>query len=116
MEEDTVSVGCGIENHDECMTADLHIVIYYVGGEQYICTCPFKHEGWCIFTIPHSTLVACLSTDPSSRSSLGFQLKIAVKQLHPLPEPPIEVSPYTYNIGPYLIKNTGQQQMLFNPS
>jgi len=32
-EGDTISVGCRIENHTQCMTAGLYIVIHYVGGE-----------------------------------------------------------------------------------
>ncbi|KAK4823936.1 LOW QUALITY PROTEIN: hypothetical protein QYF61_008322 [Mycteria americana] len=30
--------------------------------------------------------------------------------------PPIGLTPFIFNTGPYIIKNTGQQQVLFNPS
>ncbi|XP_072705769.1 uncharacterized protein [Ciconia boyciana] len=30
--------------------------------------------------------------------------------------PPISLTPFIFNTGPYIIKNTGQQQVLFNPS
>jgi len=29
---------------------------------------------------------------------------------------PTSLNPYVFNIGPYVIKNTGQQQILFNPT
>jgi len=104
-----------LKNHTQCMTPDLHIIIHCVGREQHIHTCHFKHNCWYTFTIPHLTLVMCLWTDPNSRSSLGFQFKIDVEQLHPPSEPLTELSPDIYNTGPCLIKNTGQHQMLFNP-
>ncbi|XP_063177384.1 uncharacterized protein LOC134508994 isoform X1 [Chroicocephalus ridibundus] len=31
-------------------------------------------------------------------------------------QPSISLTPYTFNIGPYAIKHTGQQQILFNPT
>ncbi|KAK4806434.1 LOW QUALITY PROTEIN: hypothetical protein QYF61_013927 [Mycteria americana] len=33
-----------------------------------------------------------------------------------LTRPTIRLTPFTFNTGPYIIKNTGQQQVLFNPS
>ena len=29
---------------------------------------------------------------------------------------PTSLNPYIFNIGPYVIKSTGQQQILFNPT
>jgi len=98
------------------MTADLHLVIQYVEGKQYIHTCPFKHECWYTFTILYPTLIMCLWTDLNSVTSSGFQHKIDIKKSFSTTQPPMELSPYIYNTGPYIIKNIGQLQVFFNPS
>jgi len=80
-EGDTISVGCQTENHTEGMTADLHLLLHYAGGEELIHTCPFKNDCWYTFTIPQPTLTMCLWADPNSHFSLDFQFTTDVNRL-----------------------------------
>ncbi|XP_074667533.1 uncharacterized protein LOC141917846 [Strix aluco] len=51
-----------------------------------------------------------------SHSRLALQFKIEIQQPSVPTRPPIKLSPRIYTTGPYIIKNIGQQQVLFNPS
>lgn len=60
----------------------------------------------------YSAIVMCIWTDLYSYTNIGLQTEIDIGPT----QPPIKLSPHIYNTGPYVIKNIGQQQVIFNPS
>ncbi|XP_067170013.1 uncharacterized protein [Apteryx mantelli] len=85
---------------------------------------------WYNFTLVQPVFVVCLWAHHSV--GLSFKFKIGIMELNTTSAPTVTVSPsintstiikdkkilspLISKIGPYVIKNTGQQQVLFNPS
>lgn len=86
-----------------------------------------KWDCWSNFTLVQPVFVVCLWA--KNRVGLSFKFKIStltttsVPDTEPTPQPifvstrpSMCVTPYIFNIGPYVTENTGQQQILFNLS
>ncbi|MCQ4078518.1 hypothetical protein FK519_27465, partial [Klebsiella pneumoniae] len=89
-----------------------------------------KLECWSNFTLTQPVFVICLWNNQKGDVALTFKFKMAIiepttttpspnmtRYTAPLTtEPVIVLNPKIFEIGPYVIRNMGQQQMLFNPS
>jgi len=84
---------------------------------------------WYNFTFTKLIIVYCLwgyrGTELLFEFMVNIETSSTVKDKKPLPlqifeneptQPPIGLTPSIFNTGPYIIKNVGQQQILFNPS
>ncbi|XP_074424622.1 uncharacterized protein LOC141735547 [Larus michahellis] len=85
---------------------------------------------WHNFTFIKPTVVYCIWGYKGTELLFEFMIDSNTPELaeiNPEPTPPqtlkgvpskpsISLTPYIFNIGPYVIKHTGQQQILFNPT
>lgn len=85
-----------------------------------VCSRPSKLDCWCDFTLVQTVCVVCLWYQDSVGLTFKFKINVitvtttesAVTQAQTtLPK----IEPKIYEVGPYVIRNTGQQQLLFNP-
>ncbi|XP_072707269.1 uncharacterized protein [Ciconia boyciana] len=98
-------------------------------AECYTITEP-NSDCWYNLTFTKPIIVYCLWGYRGTELLFEFMIDTATsvlvaKDKEPLPpqmsenvstRPPISLTPFTFNTGPYIIKNTGQQQVLFNLS
>ena len=85
-----------------------------------VCSRPSKLDCWCNFTLVQTVYVVCLWYHGSIGLTYKFKINVitltitesAVTQAQTtLPK----IEPKIYEVGPYVIRNTGQQQLLYNP-
>lgn len=87
-----------------------------------ICTSSSELDCWYTFTLVQTVEVVCLWAQDTIRLSFKFKINAiggpgttyASTQAQIQTTPP-KLEPKIYETGPYVIRNTGQQQLLFNP-
>ncbi|XP_063003945.1 uncharacterized protein LOC134413832 isoform X2 [Melospiza melodia melodia] len=89
--------------------------------QQQICTHPSVRDCWYSFTLTGTTEVICLWAKDTQGLSFKFVINVettapTVATVTTSPIPPVTLIPIIFEIGPYVIRKTGQQQILFNPA
>ncbi|XP_063280318.1 uncharacterized protein LOC134564941 [Prinia subflava] len=114
-----ISVGCWMING----TAQHKAIQITVSTDQAkydrVCTSPRVQDCWYDFILTQTVEVVCLWADDDEGLSLKFKINAVAQPVtvstSTQAQPPVVLSPKIFKIGPYIIRKTGQQQLLFNP-
>ncbi|XP_056371321.1 uncharacterized protein LOC130266010 [Oenanthe melanoleuca] len=114
---ETIRIGCRMINgttHEK--PAQISVSSPPENGHNEICKQRSEPDCWYNFTLDRTVEVVCLW----SHRGLGLSFKF---RINAITEPvqiqtqstPLELKLMIYEVGPYIVRNTGQQQLLFNP-
>ncbi|XP_064591958.1 uncharacterized protein LOC135459657 [Zonotrichia leucophrys gambelii] len=111
-----ISVGCRMVNGSDYSKAmSISASTDRENKQKRICTHPSIQDCWYSFTLTDTTEVICLWAKDTQGLSFEFVIN-AETTVTTSPVPPVTLTPRIFEIGPYVIRKTGQQQILFNPA
>ncbi|XP_071895524.1 uncharacterized protein [Anas platyrhynchos] len=126
---DEIKIGCQMFNGttDEKATGIL-VKPISKNGQQEGCIRPGKLDCWYNFTLTENVEISCFWNNNNGQQSKvnngeGLMLNFTIYAALPTTVRPstthtpplIKLEPKIYETGPYVVRNTGQQQLLFNP-
>ncbi|XP_023803468.1 uncharacterized protein LOC111945006, partial [Cyanistes caeruleus] len=105
---DDVSIRCRLSTRSH--TEPVHSQV--AGSRGQVISCETRNQDcWLNLTaVQLSSKVVCGKNNTKYWGELNVQVVL------PTTQPPIRLTPKISEIGPYVIRKTGQQQMLFNPA
>ncbi|XP_042660992.1 uncharacterized protein LOC122154684 [Tyto alba] len=124
---DEIKIGCQMINgttHEK--VTGILIESTSEGGHREGCVRPGKLDCWYDFMLTQTVVVSCFWANNGQELKIEGGLMINFK-IHAVPpttrgplttqttQPRTKPEPKIYEIGPYMIRNVGQQQLLFNP-
>lgn len=101
-----------------------HISVSTTPTDKYnkICSHSSELDCWYNFILVQTIEVVCLWAQDSNRLSFKFQINTMARPVTTYASTqiqtqvtPLKPEPKIYEIGPYVVRNTGQQLLLFNP-
>ncbi|XP_063277376.1 uncharacterized protein LOC134563398 [Prinia subflava] len=105
---DDIAIRCELNNgtHAEPVHG------YNIGPHGRVLSCEFQNQNcWLNLTnIQFSHKIMCGKNNTKCWGELDVDVVM------PTSQPPVVLTPKIFEIGPYIIKKTGQQQILFNPT
>ncbi|XP_053789591.1 uncharacterized protein LOC128783033 isoform X3 [Vidua chalybeata] len=120
-----ISIGCRMVNKTAYSKAtSISVQIGQTDKQERVCTHPSVQDCWHNFTLTQTAEVVCLWGKNTEGLSFKFIIN-AVAQSTTVytttttttrAQPPVMLTPKIFEVGPYIIRKTGQQQILFNPA
>ncbi|XP_063280697.1 uncharacterized protein LOC134565168 isoform X2 [Prinia subflava] len=115
-----ISIGCRMINGTVQHKANQITVTTDQARYGKVCTSPRIQDCWYDFFLTQTVEVVCLWASDDDGLSVKFKINAVAQPVTVSPstqaKPPVALSPKIFKIGPYIIRKTGQQQLLFNPT
>lgn len=121
---EVIRVGCRMVNGTKHEKAkQISVSTSPTDSDPKVCSHPSKLDCWCNFTLVQTVNVVCLWYHDSIWLTFKFKINVitvtvtesAVTQAQTTLPKKKKIEHKIYEDGPFVIRNTGQQQLLFNP-
>lgn len=106
-------------NGTTCTKAiSISVLTVQTNKHEQVCTHPSVQDCWQNFTLTQTAEVVCLWSKNTEGLSFKFIINATTQPSTTTTpaQPLLMLSPRIFEIGPYIIRKTGQQQILFNPA
>lgn len=112
---EVIRIGCRMVNGTKHEKANqISVSTSPTDRNEEVCNNPSKLDCWYNFTLVQTVKVVCLWYHGNIGLTFKFKIDVTITETQTQTTIP-KMEPKIYEVGPYVIRNTGQQQLLFNP-